>query len=114
MMKGTQTQRARHLFNANGKRKRGRRAAEGRGGGASLQGAAIDSGRGWDFHVQVLLESDMNLCASTWETHVDELLLQREGGKEIAREYRKTSLVCGLLKEVTQMNLLAETGRLTT
>lgn len=79
MMKGTETQRSRYLFSANGKRQRGRRAAEGRGGGASLQGGSdrLWEGRGWDFHVQVLLESDMNLCASTWETHVDELLLRR-------------------------------------
>ena len=62
-MKATQTQGFGHLFNANGKRNRVSRAAEGRGGGARWQGGIIESGRGWDVHVHVLLASDMNpLC----------------------------------------------------
>lgn len=77
-MKATQTQGFGHLFNANGKRNRVSRAAEGRGGGARWQGGIIESGRGWDVHVHVLLASDMNPRGSTWETHVLELLPGRK------------------------------------
>ena len=77
-MKATQTQGFGHLFNANGKRNRVSRVAEGRGGGARWQGGIIESGRGWDIHVHVFLASDMNPRGSTWETHVLELLPGRK------------------------------------
>lgn len=115
-MKGTQTQGFRHLFKANGDRKRVSRAAGGGGGGgggARLQGGIIDPGRAWDFQVHVLLESDMNLRGSTRETHVLELACG-DRCKEIVRKYRMTSLLCGIQKEKTQTNVLAETERLTT
>ena len=70
IMKGTQTQGFRYLFNANGKRKHVRRAVGHGGAGARLQGGMINSGRGWDFHGHVLLASDMNLGGYTLETHV--------------------------------------------
>ena len=35
------------------------------GGGARWQGGMIESGRGWDVHVHVLLDSDMNPRGST-------------------------------------------------
>lgn len=47
-------------LNVNGKRK------DDSGGGAGLED--LDSGRGWDFHGHVLLESDMNLSGCTLET----------------------------------------------
>ena len=67
----------------------------------------VDSGRGWDFHGRVSLESDMTWVVTGWGPTCW-IFPWGDCCKAMVRKYHKTPLVYGVYKEMIQMNLLAK------